>query len=207
MDFKHLLALTLASALLLLISCGTDMGPGPGEIERSYSRETPEDLIATFSYAMEHQDIDVYAECLHPSYRFVHIDCLIPEWWECDFDLVWDKEEDVQNTDCMFGDPTVAEIVCDLPISGGPWATEDGVAYQLSPSIEFTVVNTETSEPDVHWVFSSWLFVEAVVDPSEAGLFVFREIVEISRNSAVAGASKGPTLLAEVKLMFMCDPK
>lgn len=182
---------TTTIMLIMVIAAGCSVDSGTDPEDPIQIRDSPENLLKFFADAYERKDIDKYAESLHDEYLFT--------FTSKDAELIglpedepwWGKTEDRVSTLNMFEDAEVTSILMDLPISSGPWATEEGLGYRLEPSIKVTVDDPEATEPTTYWVFSSWFDIEVVVDPYDEELWVFKEIAEINKEGVLASAATG----------------
>ena len=193
-------------SLALLLSCSDDKTVNTPEPE--YSRGTPEDLLAAFSYSLEQRDIDIYAECLDEGYVFQFTD------WDAyvvglpEAEPWWGRTEDIACMANIFDCEDIIVIQCDLPIKSGPWATDDGLGYRLDPSIKFTYEEPGAVEPMTYWVYRSWLDVEVIPDPYDSEKWVFRGIVEVMKEGSTGGpahpleAATEASTFGGVKAMF-----
>ena len=180
-----------AISLILSVAAGCSVDSGTNPPPPELDRKTPQNLIKYFADAYKNKDINKYLESLADAYLF--------EFDPNDYDLAgvtedepwWGKTEDETSTGKMFDDPGVSGVEMDLPIDTGPWATEDGLGFRLNPSIKVTVENPEGGEPTTYWVFSSWLYVEVIIDPYDSSLWVFKEINEQVKEGVLASADKG----------------
>jgi hypothetical protein len=167
-------------AIILIMStmggCSVDKGtnPRPPELDR----KTPENLINYLADAYERRDIEKYGESLADDFLFVFTSADADSLGLPPDQPWWGKTPELASTTRMFEDAEVTAIEMDLPISAGPWSTEDGLGYKLEPSIKVTVESAGSELPTTYWVFKSWLFVEVIVDPKDEGLWVFKEIEE-----------------------------
>ncbi|MGD9401981.1 MAG: hypothetical protein PVF95_06910 [bacterium] len=196
MKTRPILAALAVMSLAILVSCGDDNGAnvngGP-----EYSRATPEDLIRALAAALEEEEIDVYAECLHDEYLFEFLPGdagsagLPPDgpWWG--------KTEDVASTSNMFAAAFVTRIECELPVDTGPWATDEGLGFRLDAIIKVTSEGGGYTEPRVYMVQDSYLYAEVVTDPYDGGKWVFKALLEAKKEGLTAGPGPDPGRLTE----------
>jgi hypothetical protein len=158
---------------------------GGDPVDPVLDRKTPENLIKFFADSYIERDIDRYDESLHDEFLFTFttedaelIGLPADEPW-------WGKTPDVAAANNMFESPDVTKVEMDLPVSSGPWPTEDGLGYRLEPAIKVTVEEAGATEPTTYWVFSSWFDVEIVEDPYDTTLWVFKGIQESLKDPAL----------------------
>ena len=179
----------LAILSIALLSCGGESVTGTGEVS---DRNTPEDLLEALINSLEHEDINLYRECLHDAYLFTFtpgdaegIGLPPAEPW-------WGKTEDEHAVSSIFNDPMVVEFECDIKIDTGPWQVDDAVGYRLDPDIRCKISRESAPEDTTLWVYNVWLYVEIVADPYEADTWVFRGIREVVKDGLMMETAPSP---------------
>ena len=199
-------ATALALAGLALLSCSDD-GCSPKADEPP--RDTPANLLQSFSDALEEQQIDAYAACLDEAYRFE----FMPDDWDSagvtPDTPYWGKAQDVASTANMFESVRVTSVSFDLGVPLTQMVCSDTLCLVLYyPDIQ--VVETYQHGTITYWVNNSRLYVTLARDPQEPDLWVIRNLQEEPGHLSagrrdprgLAGATVESTTFGEVKAMF-----
>jgi hypothetical protein len=199
-------AAALALTGLALLSCSDDeCGPRVDEP----LRDTPANLLQSFTDALEEQQIDAYTACLDEAYRFE----FMPDDWDSagvtPDTPYWGKIQDVASTTNMFESVRVTSVSFDLGIPLTQMVCSDTLCLVLyHPDIQ--VVETYQHGTITYWVNNSRLYVTLARDPQDPDLWVIRNLEEepghlsagMRDPRGLAGAGTESTTFGEVKAMF-----
>lgn len=197
MNARSILILSAVLLVALFISCADDTCTGP---QPTYSRSSPEAVLAALGYALEQGDIDIYEECLGSDYWFrfrpedsyaAGVPPKVP---------VWERSQDIAAMDSLMTDPSVEMIEARFIIREGYPSAMDTV-LRVDPVIKVDI-GERAGEETALVVCGSWLYVYLTRDEGDETLWHISGMTETTIPATAAPASVLPCSFGELKAMF-----
>jgi hypothetical protein len=187
--------------------CGADRTSKPDPGDGTPCRDTPDLLLDFYVYALESEDIDLYAEALHDKFTFVFSDAVADSLGVPPGSVRWGKESELDAVRGIFEDPDITSIEMDLPKAEGwvpaqiivePDSTIYGLFARTEPETRITIEEPD-AEPFTLVYEASYYDMLVVGDPKfpDENLWVIIEIKEVLKNPGSAGLRQDLRLLPQ----------